>query len=193
MIAGYLRAIDYAGPSSVRTRQAYARLIAAILTDGRTTARAFGGGGWVAVDDPEPYAGLDALQIAAFGARHYQQTFHVSDENHNGAFLGNHAANLAFRAHHDATHALEGLGFSFASECLVTRAQIERLHLADGWSLTGADARAVLIGEVIGQGLYFDRFGAFPLTKYGTQPTFNVTDATAEWAADALTEYTEGL
>ena len=174
-------------PVSTRTRNAYTALHAAIATDGQTIARAYGCGGWLPSVKDNPYESLADLQAAALDAREGYGVVFVSDANHNGAFLGAEGANLLFRAHHDALHALENLEFHFMDECKVARRTVGLLHL-------GIDAAAVVAGEIIGQGLHYDRTGSFPLVDGGTrQPTFHVTNQSTRWAYDCFSAFTSEI
>jgi hypothetical protein len=178
MLSRYIRYIAETDPSA-RTEAAYRSLERYIAADGDTIPKAFGVGGWAPSLLDNPYTGLRDLAHAARASRDHDGFVWISDANHNGAFLGSDLANLAFRAHHDAVHVLTYRGFHLLDECDVARATVNRLHL------TG-DAFAVLAGEIIGQGLYHQRHGCFPLTFEGRQPFFQVTSESRAWALDAL-------
>ena len=156
-----------------RTRRAYARVREAIQRDGFTLASAFGVGGWMPSHEGDPYASARELFDAARRARVDGFPVRVSDVNHGKAFLGCDATNLAFRAHHDAMHVIHALGFSFKEECQVARLTVSTLALGH----LDRDARAVIAGEIIGQGLYHNIHGTFPLTAAGDQPCYHVTPA----------------
>lgn len=165
---------------SSRTRRAYQSVIDAIAYDGQTIARAYGSGGFLPSTNANPYDTFEDFLAAAKDAREGYGVVWVSDANHNGAFLGSDSANYRFRAHHDAVHALSGLGFDFLDECKVAVKTCETLHL-------DRDACAVIAGEVIGQGLYFGQVGGqFPLDERGKQPTFHVTESSVNWARKAF-------
>jgi hypothetical protein len=160
-----------------RTRDAYASLVSAIASDGLTIARAFGGSGWASVQDPEPYASLAELYSAARYARgpNVYSPVSVSNVNHNGAFLGDDRANLAFRAHHDAMHVLLYAGFDLGGECFVAYETAKRLMTF------GSDASTVIVAEIVGQGLYHAVHGKFPLVG-GKQPVAAVNTRTQRWS-----------
>jgi len=164
-------------PGSDATRRGYRDILRAISVDGQTTAEAFGVGGWMPTLTPEPYADLDDMMRAARNCRNGYDVFVVSDVNHNGTAFGD-SGNLAFRAHHDAIHILHCAGFDLRGEALACQAQLQRLHL-------GVEARAVLIGEVVGQALFHRETGEFP-THQGVQPTFHVDEHSIRYCESLL-------
>lgn len=169
---------------SRRTKAAYERVFVELLYDGETVPRAFGEGGYEASFYSDPYDTFDDAVEAAKRAREGRGCYRVSNANHGSSFCGMSHANFAFRVHHDAVHILEGLDFSFASECAVARHTIRRLHL-----LSNSDAAAVVVGEVIGQGLYYEAYGRFPTLPNGDQPVFSVTNESVAWSQAVLREY----
>ena len=182
-LAGYVRHTEPRAVSE-RTRRAYRAVLDAIAMDGQTVARAFGAGGWLPSVRDDPYPDARALARAAADAREGFGAVWVSDMNHNGTAFGD-AGNLAFRAHHDAVHVIGGHDFTFAGEVATTAATLDVLHLMNG------DAAAVIIAEIMGQGLYFNAHGSFPLFG-GKQPTFHVTDDSVLWATSLLSDYIGG-
>lgn len=158
------------GRNDVRTRAAYAELTRAILSDTGAIRLAYGTAGWARSDAADPYPDAASMAHAATLARSGVAPFLVSDVEHNGAFLGDNAANLAFRAHHDAVHELYGSpAFAFAGEAHTCLHTVRRLRI-------GRLARAVLTWEIIGQSAFYVQHGRFPLVN-GRQPIPSLTDA----------------
>lgn len=168
------------------SRRAYSRLVSRIAADNETVLQAFGKGGWLSSASSEPYTSADALHRAAYCARTDGFPVWVSDANHNGAFWGDSHANLAFRAHHDAVHVSYKQGFDFEGECRTCYYTAGSLNL-DHYS----PEAAVLVSEIIGQGLYFDRHGRFPLRR--TQPHATVSKDAMAWAERVLNTVGENL
>ena len=161
------------GPDSY-TEDAYGTLACALMTDGRTIARAFGRGGWEGCDSADPYPDVWAMiEACADGA-----CIQISDVNHNGAMLGNDSLNLLFRAHHDAVHVINAFGFNLAEECEVAADTVERL---------GLDVRtaAIVASEIIGQSLHVQCTDRFPLVD-GRQPFTPACAEIVAWAMDAF-------
>jgi hypothetical protein len=168
------------GPDAY-TEQAYDAFVDALLRDGTTLAKAFGQGGWCAVDNAEPYTGLAELSDAARRARStFYAPVRISDVNHNGSMLGRPAVNLAFRAHHDACHVIAQCGFDLLGEAEVAREQIERLG-----GRTLDETTTIIVGEVIGQGIYHGIYKSFPLVN-GQQPFVPFNRDVREWCAEVL-------
>lgn len=182
-LPGYLSAVCYR-KTSERTRAAYRELLGAVVTDGHTTARAYGLGGWRPTYSPEPYDGPRELFDAAALARADRGVVWVSDVNHNGTLLGP-VGNLAFRAHHDAIHVLRERDFSLTGECFTAADTLDTLDLSP-------DASAVLVGEVVGQAMYYDETGEFPTHTNGKQPVFHVTPESVAWALGTIEPFTFG-
>lgn len=195
-VADYYRAHLLYTPDNVtdgptdRTEAAYRDAFGAIATDGRTAALAYGPSGWTPTNaQTDPYPTDTALRSAAALARSGRRYGRpgcpvlVSNLAHGGAWLGNDAANLVFRAHHDAVHVADGArAFCPHGEAFAALRQVERLGLS-----FYSDAACVLFWEVIGQTAYHVQTGRFPLVRDNRQPHAPVNDGTVTTAGHLLT------
>jgi hypothetical protein len=161
--------------------EAYSEVVGALLRDGRTCAHAFGNAGWVPSLSDNPYRNLDRMKNAQRGGYLWGYPFLVSDTNHTGAFLGNDAANLAFRAHHDAMHLEFTAELDLVGEATIAFATCDRLCLS-------MNASAVIVAEVLGQSLFFERHEVFPLVD-GRQPFAPVSGELLDWTRDCRSHF----
>lgn len=113
----------------------------------------------VSANAPQNYAELRA---------HFQSTGKIcvwSGASDNTIFADKEV-NYAFRAWHDAKHITGNFDFSFTGEFDAYMAQCADISaIYDGSN--SIKFRAITFAEIIGQRLYSDKFGGFPLDQYG--------------------------
>jgi hypothetical protein len=95
---------------------------------------------------------------------------------------GDPQVNWAFRAWHDNVHKATGLGFDLAGEVAVARIQCA--------AIPDARDRALLWADIVGQTLYFARFGIFPADQRGFVTEFALGDHPDMRAWRVIPQYT---